>query len=394
MFNVDKEKDLREKRNWHALSLLYRQARMYEEEKEIIEIGLLENYDYFKERRKWHNLPLFDRLVPRQALNGPVNHISEELIEQACIITGADKNCYALLVQFLESFFATKIASKIDMFVIDAGFTGEQRHNIKTQYPIKQLVNVKWPFSDIPSPENYHNILVAKAFLPEYSKDYRYYYWCDSDIWIQDENYFLDYLRYADTHQVGISALKGHEEYIKAFSFKDVELTRLYHDTVCHKGYFNSGIYCIDKASGLFEEFQKNLYHLFNIEQQGFHCMEEICLTYTLHACKLGAYFLTPKHNYLICDACGQYPIPLSEKNVLYSPLDRESIGIVHLTWASKSFYYYPTQQRNADIDEHKRLFLFASLLKQSEEENRSIDKLKITDTQISASMHYRIWPD
>ena len=100
MFN-----ELEENKDWYNLSLLYRKNHMYKEEKKIIERGLQHNYDYFIKRQEWHDQPLFDRLVPRPALNLPVDPIKENLLDQTCVCTGADTQRAPLLWAWVLLFY-------------------------------------------------------------------------------------------------------------------------------------------------------------------------------------------------------------------------------------------------------------------------------------------------
>ncbi len=88
------EKEHQDLEALYLLSLLYRyDDDEYDKERVVIEKSLTLSADqnYMKERLKWHNLPIFDRIVPRKPLHlprDPDTAPSAEVLENMCFVTG------------------------------------------------------------------------------------------------------------------------------------------------------------------------------------------------------------------------------------------------------------------------------------------------------------------
>ena len=113
-----------------------------------------------------------------------------------CFVTGTSSNppYFDLSIQMIESLKATRWYYNVPIKVFDCGLTIEDANYLRSRFGCE----VKDPGWDIEerhinknlwghNPNAFKGIL-ARCFLQRHFPEYRYYFWIDADIWIQDEN--------------------------------------------------------------------------------------------------------------------------------------------------------------------------------------------------------------
>ena len=108
------------------------------------------------------------------------------------IISSADSKYFYLLKELHESLIFNKILEDFDFGILDTGLLPNQIEYFKDYGSIikKAEWNVAVPNYKIRS-RNHLKTQVARAFLPEYFKDYKIYFWLDADTWVNDKETFL-----------------------------------------------------------------------------------------------------------------------------------------------------------------------------------------------------------
>lgn len=192
------EKDLNDSapESLYLLSLLCRYFDAYDQERGVVERALAKDSQntYMQERLAWHNLPLFDRLVPRKPIEkGSYEYIAPipEVIDNMCFVAGADSGYFTLLVECLESIRNTRTYKDVDICVLDCGLTDDEKHYLMTKLRVAQIKDPGWDV-EVPAhlPQPTHSgqkSLMARCHLYKHFPQYKYIFFLDADIWVQDE---------------------------------------------------------------------------------------------------------------------------------------------------------------------------------------------------------------
>jgi len=127
-------------------------------------------------------------------------------------VTSSDKNYFHLLVELIASIQVTRLYKEVPFYVIDGGLT-EQQIQFLTKNGI-QIIQANFQLNisafitltDIQSHPPKHLIgVVNKAFLPKLIPGFQYYFWINSNYWIQDEQAIDAYLALAERQQIAHS---------------------------------------------------------------------------------------------------------------------------------------------------------------------------------------------
>lgn len=103
------------------------------------------------------------------------------------LVSGSDANYYPLLREWIHSVQRFPESKDIDICIIDAGLSAEQKAELKTL--VKHVVNPPWP-ERIPEEKvrgkEYLKACVCRPFIPKMFPGYDVYMWMDSDTWVQN----------------------------------------------------------------------------------------------------------------------------------------------------------------------------------------------------------------
>lgn len=385
------EKETNNEQAFYWLSLLYGYFDDYEKEKIVVDKALAFNKDssYMHERLAWHSLPLFDRLVPRQPLRLPRNPQkipSKTILDQLCFVTaGASDTPYReCFIQLLESLRATVLYKNIPIMIIDTGMSEEDKTFVHANFGPVTIKDPDWDV-DITSAQqtsggnrvtNGLKACTARPFIPKHFPGYRYYFWVDTDVWIQDER-CLDLMIDQAVRQ-GASATyyyAGVPNYEFAGSWWDrmtqngawilPEHAQFLHD----KKVIAGGAICIDYQSGIFETWQECFAADFAYSKQAWGPDELSCLYSVYKNC--------PKLEYLGVEQAYSMnftgPPTINTDGILCVPDSGRVVGLFHFCGAQKDLFFAPVIESNTAIDLH-------------------INKYGQVPRKMT-SLHYRTWP-
>ncbi len=193
------EKEHQDLEALYLLSLLYRYDDEYDKERAVVEKSLALDADqnYMKDRLKWHNLPIFDRVVPRKPLHlprDPDTTPSAEVLENMCFVTGADSKYFELMVECIESIKATRLYKDVPICVLDCGLTDEEKHYLIEKLSVKEIKDPKKSSYISELLLGINISLTARTILHHIFPGYQYYFYVDADAWVQDERSIDRYL--------------------------------------------------------------------------------------------------------------------------------------------------------------------------------------------------------
>lgn len=103
------------------------------------------------------------------------------------LISGCDANYYPLLREWIHSVRRFSQSGGMDIMILDAGLTGEQRDELTPL--VKKIERPDWPW---PLPQSkikgreFLKACVCRPFLPRIFPGYDVYFWMDADTWVQD----------------------------------------------------------------------------------------------------------------------------------------------------------------------------------------------------------------
>lgn len=195
-------------------SFQYQKEWRFERERRLIEhaLTLFPDWPYLHDRLEWHSRPVFhcdpskSKTQPRKPLNLPrdPNYIpSQEALESLCFVTasGSDQPYFDLSIQLLESIKATRYYNHVPIKVLDCGLTKEDADYLRKRFgaEVKALAwsidytkiddesNKGWNGSYNPNLNKWKGVF-ERPFIHEHFPGYEYYFWIDTDAWVQSEN--------------------------------------------------------------------------------------------------------------------------------------------------------------------------------------------------------------
>lgn len=329
----------------YLLSLLYRYDDEYDQEKTVVDKALeLDGSNaYMQERQTWHNLPIFDRVVPRQPLHlprDPKTIPSAEVLENMCFVTGADSKYFQLMVECIESLRATRIYKDIPVCIFDNGLTEEQKHYFQAELGVTEIFNSS---SAIDKTKNaYYLQNMIKSRLDLIFEKYKYLFFIDADAWVYNENSIDAYIHMCINSGVGISVDLCAPQNGKFAGFHGCNLNIL-DESMWDENLFNqvpainSGIFCTVSRSPVLELWRKNIELNY---QKGIHVFTEQA-SLNVAVAQIGVtQCLSSSNNYF-------YPIqPAVLRNgIFHNPNNDEVIGFFHAAGgpnAQIKYLYYP----------------------------------------------------
>ncbi|MDD4616272.1 MAG: hypothetical protein PHW76_04040 [Alphaproteobacteria bacterium] len=126
------------------------------------------------------------------------------------LISGADKNYFPLLIEWIDSVRRFKESEGMDICVIDSGMTSEQLATVKPF--CKSIVCPEWP-ADLPERKLKGNeglkTNVCRPFIREIFPGYDTYMWMDADTWVQEWSSVQMFLDAADKKKDRFVATNG-----------------------------------------------------------------------------------------------------------------------------------------------------------------------------------------
>ncbi len=132
------------------------------------------------------------------------------------LITGGDAKYYPLISELIASVRRFPQSSTVDIHVLDAGLTPEQRNTLHAQNI--QTFAPDWPNADIArrgQGKEYVKACILRPFLRDLVPGYDIYIWLDGDTWIQDWSAIDLFIRGAETRAMTCT-MQVHHAYPKS----------------------------------------------------------------------------------------------------------------------------------------------------------------------------------
>ena len=107
-------------------------------------------------------------------------------MSKTAFVSGCDSNYFPLLLEWLHSLRSFKQSEDMDICILDAGLTEEQKQRLEPH--VQSIVNPDWP-AQLPAHKikgEYLKACVCRPFIPQIFPSYDTYIWMDADTWIQD----------------------------------------------------------------------------------------------------------------------------------------------------------------------------------------------------------------
>jgi len=354
------EKETNNVESLYLLSLLYRYDDEYDKEKLVVDKALeIDAGDaYMRERSVWHDLPIFDRVVPRQPLHLPRDPKmipSAEVLENMCFVVGADSKYFQLMVECIESIKATRLYKDVPICVLDCGLSEWEKEYLFKTLKVQEIKDPGWDVDPVKNiglhaTENIdgYKAMTARSFIPKHFPNYQYYMWIDVDCWVQDERAIDLLLNLAEKQGIGVCP--------------DIwaKIQNLYNPNTIPEKYRNdeflnyptviNGVVCIKKNSGFFDFWQKYFLEIHNSNLFN-HFADQLSLN--LAMANEGKSCLKPpvQNTQFVFNPNTGCPF-LGGDLSLYSNSSKQIIGFVHLTWYAKgNRYHRPLVKIEGDYD-------------------------------------------
>lgn len=359
-------KELADPQALYLLSLLYRYDDEYDQEKTIVDkaLDMDGSNAYMRERLAWHNLPIFDRVVPRQPLHlprDPKTIPSAEVLENLCFVTGADSKYFQLMVECIESLRATFLYKDVPICVLDCGLTKDEQEYLVTKLRVKEIKDPK-KTGDIPEALTGGNIsLTARTVLHRIFPGYQYYFHVDADAWVHDERAIDRYLALSQKYGIGGANDPGYPEPRENMKFIEYEgccnlgiMPDQYWNPELFKTipFVNGGIWCFNEKYHLFDKFSQ--YFQECVQSKGFHYHTDMTALHLVYCAQKITEAVSVYDNYHI-PKYRNHPT-LVQGDMLISNNGQNIIGFVHITPNANQIGYTGTHALDVQTGQPKQV--------------------------------------
>ena len=393
----------------YKLSHLYRYYDLYNKEKSILDgaLALGHNTQYMTERLQWHALPMSEKCVPRKKYNAERLEIpKQESVEKMCFLLGGDTNYFQVIYECILSIKATKHYKDVPVFLMDGGFTDDDRHRAA---PLVENIADMSEHTALLENVSPLDATLGRCFADKLFPGYRYYFFLDGDTWVHDENAIDRVL--CMTERGGISVIQCENWlYKNSYLYDCKHLVNEDGERIKENLYVNSGIFCIDADRELFSNMQQHIVK--TIKAHGYKfSLDEAALCYLVHTnCTQKHIFInmTRRNHYLLFFG---YPVVYGDNHYLYMYYHGKEypLGIMHTkgTYNHEKYFYFPTQKVAFPLDSpekievHRQLSEFTYFTFGNEKTyNRKVcpfrvlaENKKYFPNQTEFSVRYLVWP-
>ena len=261
------------------------------------------------------------------------------------IVSLADSNYFPLLEELINSIKRFKESANVDICILDAGLTYEQKESISNK--VREIKPAEW---DIEVPgykvkdKEWLKSQVSRAFLPKYFPNYEKYLWIDCDAWVNDWNCIELYFKACNNGKLGITQtigpgykitskvnwLFGKLAIIKSQNFKHAVKSRIGYDKarkLAFAPHINIGVFSLEKNSKGWDIWQNNL--LQTLKAGNIFGSEGLAINISVYIDNLETEFLPLNCNWITSNLLPKYD---EQRQTLVEPyLPNYKIGIIHL---------------------------------------------------------------
>ena len=206
-----------------SLSYALQRQWRFAKEKVLMEkaASLFSEWGYAQKRLEWHTRPVFhkdpskSKTQPRKPLNLPRDPNftpKQETIDSLCFVTasGSDQPYFDLSIQLLESIKASRWYNHVPIKILDCGLSPEDADYLRQRFE----ADVKDPGWDVNTSyinnrkgagHNGFKGLTARPYIHKHFPGYTYYFWMDTDCWVQDDRALDQFVHLCETQKMGVA---------------------------------------------------------------------------------------------------------------------------------------------------------------------------------------------
>ena len=261
------------------------------------------------------------------------------------IVSLADSNYFELLNELVDSIKSFKQGSEIDICLLDAGLTEEQKNLLSKK--VEVIKNAEW---DIEVPgykikgKEWLKSQVSRAFLPKYFPGYKKYLWIDCDAWVHNWSAVELYLKACDDGKLGITQtmgpgykvmsnvkwIFGKIALIKSHNFKHAISSKIGIDKarkLAFVPHINIGVFSLEKDSPCWKSWQDNLTETLSAGKV--FGSEGLAINMSVYIDEVKTEFLPLNCNWIASNLLPKFDEV--SKNFVEPYLPNYKIGIMHL---------------------------------------------------------------
>ena len=261
------------------------------------------------------------------------------------IVSLADSNYFPLLEELINSIKRFKESANVDICILDAGLTYEQKESISNK--VREIKPAEW---DIEVPgykvkdKEWLKSQVSRAFLPKYFPNYEKYLWIDCDAWVNDWNSVELFFKACDNGKLGITQtigpgykitskvnwLFGKLAIIKSQNFKHAVKSKIGYDKarkLAFAPHINIGVFSLEKNSNGWSSWQNNLSK--TLKAGNIFGSEGLAINMSVYIDNLETEFLPLNCNWITSNLLPKYDE--NQKTFVEPYLPNYKIGIMHL---------------------------------------------------------------
>jgi hypothetical protein len=265
------------------------------------------------------------------------------------LVSGADANYFALLSDLIRSIRERIPRDEIDLAVLDAGLTGQQREVLAGQ--VESLAEPAWDVRPQGKAPAYVRLLESRPFLPRYFPRYDLYVWIDADAWLQDPEAIELLVRAAGTGALAIvpELHPAYDPVLPDLRLRYRMFGRLRFESWAHRHYrdsygeaaarayalrplLNNGVFALRGDAPHWAAWIDS-YRLASPRRYRFG-LDQIALNHAVYSNELEAEYLPAWCNWTCSRGLPGFD---TQSGLLVDPyLPHHPIGILHMTWRTK----------------------------------------------------------
>ena len=261
------------------------------------------------------------------------------------IVSLADSNYFPLLEELINSIKRFKESANVDICILDAGLTHEQKESISDK--VKDIKPAEW---DIEVPgykvkdKEWLKSQVSRAFLPKYFPEFEKYLWIDCDAWINSWSAVNLYFKACDNGKLGITQsigpgyrimskvkwLFGKIAVIKSQNFKHAVSSKIGIENarkLAFAPHINIGVFSLEEKSPCWNNWQKNLKK--TLSSGKIFGSEGLAINMSVYIDEIETEFLPLNCNWIASNLLPKYDE--QTKSFVEPFLPNTKVGIMHL---------------------------------------------------------------
>lgn len=266
------------------------------------------------------------------------------MIKKKIIVSSCDSKYFNLLTELFLSLKNKNIMDEYNFGVLNTGMNQNQINYLKDNNVIikKAIWNAKVPEYKILG-RDHLKTQVARAYLPDYFKDYEIYIWLDADLWLNDTSSFNLYEQGAAQNCLTITPQSDRSYFnnanvewffnfpykVKTINYKNIgkSISKKLAKKYAFYSTLNAGAFAISSKQEIWRCLQKNI--SLAARRGRIFGTDQVALALTVHEDKVPTQFLPSYCNWM-CEF--HLPIYDEENNIFLEPyIPYHPLALIHL---------------------------------------------------------------